>query len=175
MSYDLSELEANLESYRNPNTGPTQPEYLFKAQSGSIFFTYELDGSGGYNYALTTGPDQFLVDGGTLGLELFGQKVNSVSEAQAVVKNGVEAMIGRTLTTDELNELNTNTRRTYVSGSAALGLAQASAVFTIANEGGADPTGGEEPEDPFNWSLDLSEFFSDSKRMEVVYWGEYVQ
>ena len=175
MSYDLSELEANLENYRNPSTGPTQPEYLFKAQSGSVFFTYELDGAGGYNYALTNGPDQFLVDGSTLGLELFGQKVNSVSEAQAVVISGVEAMVGRTLTTNEINELNTNTKRTFVSGSAALGLAAASAEFTIANEGSADPTGEGEPEEPFNWSLDLSEFFSDSKRMEVVYWGEFVQ
>ena len=173
MSYDLSELEANLESYRNPNTAPNQPEYLFKAQSGSIYFTYELDGAGGYNYALTTGPDQYLVDGGTLGLEIFGQKVHSVTEAQTVVKQGVEAMIGRSLTAAEITELDTNAKRTYISGSAALGLSEASAVHTIASASVDPDTGGGVPDDPFNWSLDLSEFFSDSKQMEVVYWGAY--
>jgi hypothetical protein len=173
MSYDLSGIEANLESYRNPNTGPEQPEYLFKAQSGSVFFTYELDGAGGFQYAMTTGPDQYLVDGSTLGLTIFGQEVNSISEAQSVVVAGVEALEGRTLTAAEVDELELNAKRTYVSGSAALELSETSAVYTIAL-GDSGGSGGGSAE-PFNWSLDLSEFFTDKKRMEVVYWGAYTE
>ena len=175
MSYDISDLEANLESYRNPSTGPEQPEYLFKAQSGAVYFTYELDGAGGYQYALTTGPDQYVVDGSTLGLTIFGQEVNSIAEAQSVVVQGVEALEGRSLTASEKAELELNAKRTYVSGSAALELAAVSATYTIANADDGNGGGGPTADDPFNWSLDLSEFFSDKKRMEVVYWGEFTE
>jgi hypothetical protein len=172
MSYDLTDLEANLESYRNPTIAPEQPEYLFKFHVGSLYYTAILDGSGGRSLVPTTGPDQYVVDGSDLGLTIFGQKITSVSQAESVVVQGLEALEGRPLTTAEIATIQQGARKTFLSSSNVRRLSEESVAYTITNGTSTDPTG-PTTQEPFNWSLDLSEFFSDKKRMEVVYWGEY--
>jgi len=169
-SYDPNSLMSDLSKYANPNTGPGQPEYLFKfASVGSStgYYTYESSESGPV-LVETSGPDQYLIDGSTLGLKIFGQTVNSRAEAMTVAVNELEAQFlaeGRTLTTPEKDAIRTSAGIVFDSGSAALYVSRASAEFSASS----DPSSTVPPD--FDWTLDMADFFSRADHMKVVYWG----
>lgn len=61
-------------------------------------------------------------------------------------------------------------RAFYESNTARQELAWKSAEHTASNSG----TGGSGSQgQPFNWSLDLSDFVGESERMRVLYWARY--
>jgi hypothetical protein len=169
VSYDASSLD--LESYRNPNSGPGQPEYLFKIPyeySSTGYLTHVFDAEGNVTFVETPGPDQYVVDGSTLGLTIFGQKVTSREDAQDKAVAGMQALIEpQVLTGDQIRDLKLAAKKTYESSSAAFTLSKVSANYTYANQSGVGPLA------QFDWHIDLSEFFSSAKRMEVIYWGDY--
>lgn len=175
-TYDPSVLESNLENYRNPDTGPGQPGYLFKfanAASSTGYYTHQFNSSGPL-FVETPGPDAYAIDGGSLGLRIFGQTVSSESEAETVAVNTLTAQFaaeGRTLTAAEKDTIRTNARIIYSSGSAAFFLSNASATYSYDLSLGGGSTGGGTT--TFEWSLDLSEFYNRAEQMQVLYWADY--
>lgn len=174
-SYDTSQLQANIESYRNPNAAPGEPDYLFKlpfTYSSTGFITHRYEADGTVSYVDTTGPDQYVVDGSTLGLTIFGEKVTSLSHAQSVTINGMEALVGRPLSEEEKDDLRAAAKVAFESSSAVWTLSHSSAEHSYDNQSTTNPTDPTGSTDSFSWSIDLSEFFSNSKKIEVVYWAE---
>lgn len=170
-SYDLSQLEANLESYRNPNTGPGEPEYLFKFDNGTGgYSTYKFNSAGTPVFTMTTGPDGFTLDGSKLGLKVFGQTVTSPGQAGDIIVQKFEEAKGRPALEDEKKDLRGFGETLFLRPQPAMDASKESAKFTALN-GGNDGAGGTST--PFRWSLDLSEFVSESGRMEVVYWARF--
>lgn len=169
---DSSVLASNLENYRNPNTGPTQPEYLFKFHYAGSSTGYAYMEPGNAVPVETTGPDAFLVDGGAVGMKIFGQPVSSVSEAESVVLTELEAQFaadGVTLTATDRDNIKTQARRVYNSMTMGYSVSIASADYTASGGSTGGGTGGSS----FEWSLDLSDFFNRGKHIEVMYWSEY--
>lgn len=167
-------LQANLESFRNPNTGPGEPEYLFK-------FPY-AGSSTGYAYMApdksvpveTSGPDSYVVDGADVEMTIFGHKVLSVSDAESAAVAGLEALFaaeGRVLTEAEKTAIRGEGRRIFNSATMAYSISKSSADYTAANPGGGDDSGPITTD--FKWSIDLSEFVSASDYMRVLYWADY--
>lgn len=175
-TYDPNALTGNLENYRNPDTGPGQPEYLFKvpfAGSSTGFITHQF-GSGGVSYVETLGPDQFVLDGSSFGLKIYGQTISSVGQAESVAVDGMVAEFaaeGRTLTEAEKNSVRTSARMIFNSTGAAFNVSQSSANYSY-NNSVADG-GGSTGISTFDWSLDLSDFYNRAEHMEVLYWAEY--
>lgn len=172
-SYDLTQLQSNLENYRNPNTGPGQPEYLFKFKiEPSYYMTYTFDADGNPVMSMTTGPDSYLIDGAALGMSIFGQPVGSPAEAEAVVLARMAEIEGRVLSPSEEAAIRPLARAFYQSNQPLRELAFISAQYSATNStpGGA-PTG--PASRPFVWSLDMSEFFGDVKPMRIVSWQRY--
>ena len=172
-TYDFSALQGRLNDFKNPSTAPGQPEYLFKFQSFGQYYTYVND-TNGPKIVTTTAPSdtKLHLDGGDLGLKIFGQSVTTEAQAVAVVLTEIEARLGRALTQQERETLEGLAKTLFASNEPLKTLTWESAVFTYENGegtdgGGADPTGG------FNWSIDLSEIVNASERMRVAYWAKY--
>lgn len=176
-TYDLNGLEGRLEEFRNPNTGPGQPEYLFKvplAGTSTGFVTHQYNAAGEVFYTETPGPDQYVVDGSVFGLRIYGQAVTSVAQAEDAAVTGMAAQLaleGRTLTPAQINSIKTSARTIFNSASAGFKLSQTSAQHTYDTSGSG--SGGGEPESRFEWSLDLSDFFSQGRPLQVLFWSEY--
>ncbi len=170
-TYDYSNITNNLSSYANPNTGTTQPEYLFKApmaSSSTGYVTFEV-GPSGPQMVETSGPDQYTLDGAALGLEIFGQPVTSSSQAQTVVIDHFETLYasqGNTLTATDRTYLQGLADSLYTSSGAGMNVS-----YQAANETYNNPPSGGGGSTTFQWSLDLSEFISRSERMKVLYWA----
>ena len=170
-SYDTDQLAANLESFRNPRTGPNDPEYLFKLPSpGSStgYFTHEVQGS---STALveTTGPDPYVLDGSDLGLQMFGTTVTSKAQAETVAVDQLTAQFaaeGRVLTDPEKQQIRDMAASIFESGNAAFTLSRSSAQHTADTTSGSGSSGA----GSFEWSLDLSEFYGAHRPMEIVFW-----
>lgn len=171
---DANVLATNLENYRNPNSGADQPTYLFK-------FPYAPSPTG-YAYMApnnavpqpTPGPDGFLLDGGAVGMKIFGTPVHSLSEAQAAAVAGLEAEFlaeGRVLTAADKATIESEAKRVYTSLSMAYSVSKSSADYTAAQASSGGTSGGTDP--GFEWSIDLSEFFNRSEHMRVLYWADY--
>jgi cytoskeletal protein CcmA (bactofilin family) len=171
-SYDLSGVQANLENYRNPNTGPGQPEYLFKFKvEPSSYMTYTFNSDGTVVMSTTTGPDQYLLDGGLMGMSIFGQTVHSEAEAEAVVLARMAELEGRELDETEKTAVRNLAHTFYQSNQPLRTLSMRSAEYSAINGG---PSGGDgSVTQPFVWSLDMSEFFGDVKPMQILTWVRY--
>lgn len=170
-SYDLSQLKTNLESYRNPNNGPGEPEYLFKFDNGAGgYSTYKFNEAGNSVFTMTTGPDGFTLDGSKLGLKIFGQTVTSPGQAGDVIVQKFEEAKGRAASVDERKDLRGFGETLFRHPQTAIDVSRASANFTAVygRDDGSDDTS-----NPFRWSIDLSEFVSESERMQVVYWARF--
>lgn len=170
-SYDYSQLNANISSYLNPASGGNEPEYLFKAElasSSTGYVTFEV-GPSGPAMVETSGPDQYLIDGQDLGMEIFGTPVTSGAHAESVVITHFEnlyASTGQTLSPSDRATLANMAHSLFTSSGASFNLAYQAAQQTYDNN---QPGGGGST--TFNWSLDLSDFISRSQRMRVLYWA----
>lgn len=172
---DPAALTANLESFRNPNVGPNEPEYLFK-------FPY-AGSSTGYAYMApdnpipveTSGPDSFVLDGSDVGMTIFGQPVHSAADAENAAVTGLEAAFlaeGRMLTQAEKDIIRAEGRRIFNSPTMAYSVSKSSADYTASNPGNGGSEGPPVTTN-FEWSIDLSEFVSASDYMRVLYWADY--
>lgn len=169
---DPNFLNENLESYRNPNVGADQPEYLFKFPYAPSSTGYAYMAPGSAIPVETSGPDSFVVDGGAVGMRIFGQSVNSIAEAENVAIQGLESRFlaeGRVLTEAEKTLIRGEGRRIYTSATMAYTVSKSSADHTATNPVGPGGTVTQN----FKWSIDLSEFFNRSEHIRVLYWAAY--
>lgn len=174
-SYDFDALRSNLGNFVNPNTGPGEPQYLFKFKVGDSFKRYTYNDSGPVMVDTTvdtTGPDQYVLDGADLGLKIFGETVTDQNHAESVIISRFEqiyAAEGKTLTATERAQLRNYAQILFTATQAGFGFSQHAAVRAF--EASMNPGGGTATAGAFKWSLDLSEFFGDAKPMRVVSWG----
>lgn len=169
---DLSVIQNNMESYRNPNPGPSEPEYLFK-------FSYAGSPTG-YGYMVpgnpipqpASGPDSFVIDGAAVGMKMFGQTVTSVADAENVGLANIEAAMianGQTVSDPQRDFIRSEVRRVYLMLTPGYQLSKASADYTLGTSSG----GGGPSSIPFEFRLDLSEFYNKhSDRMQILYWAD---
>jgi hypothetical protein len=119
----------------------------------------------------TTGPDQYLLDGGLMGMSIFGQTVHSEAEAEAVVLARMAELEGRELDETEKTAVRNLAHTFYQSNQPLRTLSMRSAEYSAINGG---PSGGDgSVTQPFVWSLDMSEFFGDVKPMQILTWVRY--
>ena len=190
MEYDPGVLQANLESFRNPDLSPGQPEYLFRVptdqwvdgESHVGYSYYRFDPEDGaldyYFTADSNGPNApFVLNGGHLGLKINGQAINSQADAVSAIQAAAEEIRGRELNSDELSTVNTSAAMAFNQTTAVTRVSRYSAQYTFENSSSdPSPGGGDSDNDSnFTWSLDLSEFFSEGKPLRVLYWGTYTQ
>ena len=172
-AYDFSALSANINNYANPNSGGGEPDFLFKFKVGNAYKRF-TNGPTGPVMVDTSGPDQYVLDGADLGLTLFGEPVADSSEAVNVVISHFEqiyASEGKALTTTDRTNLTNQANSLFEAMQTGYNFSREAAQQAFDNGGGnatGDPGGGE-----FKWSLDLSEFFGESKPMQVRCWGRY--
>ena len=167
--YDTSELSRTLETYRNPSTGPGEPEYLFEFDvSGSGPMTYKYDADGKLVLSAGTGNTAYRLDAPKLGLTLFGQKVTSLTHAEDLIIERYVQATGDDSAASNV-ELKRFAAKHYNTNSSQLALrfSQAAAAHTAASSGA--PT----VQAPVRWSVDLSQILSVSERMKVAYWGRF--
>ena len=172
VGYDPTELQANLANYLNPVSGPDEPAYLFKYKSGSTYKTIRKDPVTGNNLPVTTtGPDQYVVDGGDLGMTLCGVDVNTETEAIDAAVAYAEAQYasaGRMMPAATRTTVMNNARAAFTSGAAGFQLGQESIIYTESLLNGASGTA-----QPLKWTVDLSDFVNESERMQVRYWARF--
>lgn len=167
-SYDFTNLKANLENYRNPNSGPGEPEYLFKYKQGESYYRHTIV-DGKTVITATTGPDGFLVDGSALGLRIFDQQVTSAAHAKSVMIAELEARHSITLTPEQRETIGARAESLWGAMQAGYQFSFESAAQALENGGSDDgPTTGR-----VHWSLDLSEFLGSSKPMRIMSWGRF--
>jgi hypothetical protein len=170
VSYDTSQLQSNLANYVNPNTGPGEPAYLFKYKAGSVYMT--VSGTTGLP-VLTTGPDQYVVDGGDLGMMFCGQAVSTEEQAVAAALAYVEAEFtkaGKVMTSSQRTSLANTARAAFNSNAGVFDLGLRAIDYTESLQSGG-PTGG--GGGAFKWTVDLSDFVNESERMQVRYWARF--
>lgn len=170
-SYDLSGLEANLESYRNPNTGPGEPEYLFISNTAGGYKTYKFDAEGKAVVTTLSSPNPaYVLDGQKMGLRLFGQVVTSQAQAEAIIVEEYTKFKGEAPDSTQETTLRGFGRTLFVTPQSGLHLSRAAAEFTAINGRPDSPDGTAKP---FLWSIDLSEFVNKTEYMQVVYWARF--
>ncbi len=170
-SYDTSVIDANLNSFYNPSSASGEPPYLFKFKVGSEYKRF-INGPRGPEMVTTSGPDKFVLDGADLGLKIFGQTVNSSSEAVLVVQRRFEEIYrseGRTLSGDDLKILESHAIALFEANQAGYHFSHETAQQALGE--GAD--GGDGSAVPMDWSLDLSEVLGEAKPMQMVSWRRY--
>lgn len=170
-SYDFTSLGANINSYANPNSGAGEPDFLFKFKVGNDYKRF-TNGPTGPVMVDTTGPDQYTLDGAALGLKLFGEPVTSDSQAADVVIAHFEQLYaseGKTLTTTDRNTLTNQAKALFGATQAGYNFSREAAQQSF-DSGGGNPSADSAP---FKWSMDLSEFFAESKQMRVTSWGRF--
>ncbi|HIB64689.1 MAG TPA: hypothetical protein EYO33_06165 [Phycisphaerales bacterium] len=171
---DMSQLQSNIENYRNPNTGPSEPDYLFKFAYAGSSTGYGKMVPGNPIPQETTGPDPFVIDGSSVGMKMFGQPVNSVAEAESVALANIEAQMladGKTVTAVERDTIKSEARRVYLMSTPGYWISKAAADYTGGGSNPSDPS-----TTPFEFSLDLSEFYNKhSDRMQVLYWADWTE
>lgn len=171
VTYDSSLLQANLANYVNPDTGPGQPTYLFKYKAGSTYIKATKNASGQVLPAVTTGPDQYVVDGADLGMTFCGQPVSSEEEAVAAALAYVQAeytRLGKIMPASQTVSVTNQARAAFCSNPAGFQMGQHSIVYTDGLQSGGGGGGG-----TFKWTVDLSDFVNESERMQVRYWARF--
>ncbi len=172
-TYDFTALQGRLNDFKNPSTAEGEPEYLFKFKAGSKYMKFVNDANGP-KMVETTGPDQYLLDGGDFGMKIFGQPVRSEAEAVSVVVAEIQARYaaeGKVLQPWEITTLQTLAKTLYASNPPKQTLSWESAVFTYEN--GTSTSTGTDPNGGFKWSIDLTEIVNASERMRIAYWARY--
>ena len=168
-SYDFSNLRANLQSYKNPNSGPGEPEYLFKYKQGESYYRHKIV-NGKPEISDASGvSDSFLIDGGVLGLRIFNQPVSSVGDAEAVIIAELESRYNITLSQEQRQTVGERAKLLWTAMAAGHQFSLEAAAQS--SEGGSTGTG--TTPGRIHWSLDLSEFFGGSKPMRIMSWGRY--
>lgn len=171
-SYDFSNINANINSYANPNSGAGEPDFLFKFKVGNAYKRF-TNGPSGPVMVDTTGPDQYTLDGGALGLRLFGEPVTSSTQAVSVVMSHYEQLYaseGNTLTALDRTNITNQTKALFEATQAGYNFSREAAQQSF-DDGGSDANGNSGG--VFKWSLDLSEFFGETKQMRVRSWRRW--
>lgn len=169
-SYDFSVLDANLNSFYNPNSGSGEPPYLFKFKDGDNYRRF-VNGPNGPEMVATSGPDQYVLDGADLGLKIFGISVKSSEEAASVIIQRFEqiyAAEGRTLTAQERTTLAGYASTLFSASQAGYNFSRETAQQAFESGDGGNSGAGED--NPMKWSIDMSQVFGTSKPMQVVSW-----
>ena len=169
---DMSALQSNVESYRNPNSGPTEADYLFKFAYAPSSTGYATLVPGNPIPQEVSGPDAFTIDGSKVNMKMFGVPVSSPAEAEAVALTNIEAQMvadGLTVTDLQRQTIRDDARAIFAASTPGYWISKGAVDYT--GSGGSDPTGSTTT--PFEFSLDLSEFYNKhSDRMTVLYWAE---
>lgn len=177
VTYEPTVLEKSLDNYKNPNPGPGEPKYLFKYKAGNVYYRLmpKPDGTGN-QFVVTSGPDQYVLDAAKIGgvrIDGGGPLLSSLAEIQS----GILASYVKNYQT-ELNEgiFTMKQLESKAEESAARAFLAGDYFTEIAEQAQAIPSNAgqdTDEEDYFNWSLDLSEFFSKALPMKIVYWAAY--
>lgn len=168
-SYDLSSLRAKLQNYKNPNSEPGEPEYLFKYKQGKSYYRHKIVNGNTEVVDASDVSARFLIDGGVLGLRIFDQPISSVENAKAVIIAELESRHGVTLSTDQRDTAKSHAESLWTAMQAGYQFSFESATQALEDGGSEDGlTPGR-----VHWSLDLSEFLGSSKPMRIMSWRRY--